>query len=945
MDALLLEPHPLDVWLAVRTDGVKGSGTQSDPYDGSTRPYPAFVISGLTKFKYQENPPIWTAIATTAANHGFTTGDWVTVSGVDVDPTTKPNDVYYLGTFAITVTGADSFTYQMLFEPFSSAAPGSAKTCCREREQFDTLMRAMPENTAVHLGPGVFETKGLAFSIKTWEPKPGQKILGSGIGVTTLKLVGAAAPETNYWAIGAHYYTWLHDVEVSDFTIDCNATGQPGPYVTCDAVMLKGRHIRIRRIRAIHFGSHSQTYAESFVIVSGATHPNLDEVGQRGEDCVIEDCIAERPSPNPVNNSTILHHGGGERPDGVQAYHRGCAIRNCYVNGEIIYGTLIPLPINSISYDATAHVVTVTTRAPHLLTRPGNVVVRGVTVGGNPNNLFNGVFEVASVESATTFKYELVTTATPDAGNGYVGGGVSSIPVAVEKITPDDTLDICPTLALHDFQVYEDTYILTTREPHGRTRNNNLRVRGVQKPDPVDPTKSIDTTAFNGAFPVDDYIPSRPNEAQYTLLRQPDANNSELRYGPAFVNMGHQALSADNGTGTVVEGNRVYHCSTGGPFHDTWATKDLIVRNNYYHDVRCGPFQSLSGISTTPYPIPLVSLVYDSQSAKAKATTSFPHGFVVGNRVTISSSGDYAARYNGLRLISDVTTPREFWYSMDVVAPPAVQPGYSTYESGLPVVVSQKRLESLFYTYRDGKHIALAATTYARHGFTVGEVVRVSFAGQNQYPNSGLFNGIFRITAIPDQKTFEYELSGDPGVDSSSADFAAGYFGKIWQTHSLVIENNVIELNLRTPNSDWGHPGGLRIYGTDQWISGTDPTKREYSIVRLVARGNIVRNVDDVPDPGLHNRGIEVGGCERALIEHNILGVPRPTPSQYHLIEYNHCGEIHSFNNLTPAGGLLTPVSTDSPPLTTPNAFEVVTQVRADLEDAMVSAFLKSQED
>src|SRR5438552_11802764 len=35
VDALLLEPAPFHVWLAVRSDGRKGSGTISDPYDGS----------------------------------------------------------------------------------------------------------------------------------------------------------------------------------------------------------------------------------------------------------------------------------------------------------------------------------------------------------------------------------------------------------------------------------------------------------------------------------------------------------------------------------------------------------------------------------------------------------------------------------------------------------------------------------------------------------------------------------------------------------------------------------------------------------------------------------------------------------------------------------------------------------------------------------------------
>jgi hypothetical protein len=37
LDALLLDPAPFDVWIAARTDGIKGSGTASDPYDGSTQ--------------------------------------------------------------------------------------------------------------------------------------------------------------------------------------------------------------------------------------------------------------------------------------------------------------------------------------------------------------------------------------------------------------------------------------------------------------------------------------------------------------------------------------------------------------------------------------------------------------------------------------------------------------------------------------------------------------------------------------------------------------------------------------------------------------------------------------------------------------------------------------------------------------------------------------------
>jgi hypothetical protein len=35
LDARLLDPAPFDVWISARTDGIKGSGTASDPYNGS----------------------------------------------------------------------------------------------------------------------------------------------------------------------------------------------------------------------------------------------------------------------------------------------------------------------------------------------------------------------------------------------------------------------------------------------------------------------------------------------------------------------------------------------------------------------------------------------------------------------------------------------------------------------------------------------------------------------------------------------------------------------------------------------------------------------------------------------------------------------------------------------------------------------------------------------
>ena len=36
-DALLLDPAPFELWISKRTDGIKGCGTISDPFNGSTQ--------------------------------------------------------------------------------------------------------------------------------------------------------------------------------------------------------------------------------------------------------------------------------------------------------------------------------------------------------------------------------------------------------------------------------------------------------------------------------------------------------------------------------------------------------------------------------------------------------------------------------------------------------------------------------------------------------------------------------------------------------------------------------------------------------------------------------------------------------------------------------------------------------------------------------------------
>jgi hypothetical protein len=174
--------------------------------------------------------------------------------------------------------------------------------------------------------------------------------------------------------------------------------------------------------------------------------------------------------------------------------------------------------------------------------------------------------------------------------------------------------------------------------------------------------------------------------------------------------------------------------------------------------------------------------------------------------------------------------------------------------------------------------------------------------------------------------------AGEAGVDSESEEFAAGYFGRIWQTGRLVIENNVIELAVRSiaPYYEWGHAGGVRMYGYFYF-----PPR--YPLVEVIIRGNIIRNLNDGSAPA--NRAIEVAGCERVLVERNVVGTDRAHSLEHSVPPGNE--QIKTFNNTTPGGGLVKSYvqgSDDTAP-------EVVTQVVTELEDVMVSAFLKSQEE
>ncbi len=880
-DALLLEGYrdPREVWIALRSDGQKGSGTVNDPYDGGTKLGSSISITNLVN----------TGTEATATNHGFLVGDVVTIAGV-----TGGGAADWNGTFVIFTTGATTFKYTMAAEP-AAGASGSI-TAAKVVYRFDDIMRPMPENTLIHLGRGVFETRGFdpgRSEQLNWTIRAGQRILGSGMGVTTLKLMHAVpfVPSvTSQQLTLAMGHSWntspyianVDHFEVSDLTVDCNMRSQITDRVAKAAVLAFGRHVRIRRVRAVDYCTQSSP-VECFVLSTAGADPRISATGAdpgnpftERVDCRIEDCVLEQPGLNGLYTITGMLLAGGEEPaGGLTGFHRACVERNNYINFEFQDN-----PVSIAGVTIASGTATVTTRTPHGRDTGDYVVISGALVDGSELNTFNGSYQIVRLND-TQFTYSPgwpvpVTNPTGDMWVGRYSSRFLAI-ADLEMVSPPSRI-----------------VRLSTTRPHNRIPSNYVNVSGVKVDLALD-------DRFNGRFPVKSVTSPTQLDPTYQLEFEIAV---EVEATPDFstvglLGSGLQALSGEGGTEAIVEGNRVFHCWVGGPYHDTWASGDLVLRNNYYHDVLTGPYQSIGpGVSTTNEGIALNSL--QNSGTTAIAETFKPHGLrAITDRVNISGASIPAYNRTDVR-VDAVPTSTTFEYSL------TSNPGGSTTGASYLSIEQRKLIESLTRAADGTGYIVTAKTTYAKHGFAKGDAIEIIKAGHfnlTQYPQSTLYNGSFTITDVPDEKTFCYRITSDPGVDSSNADFAAGYFGRIWQSRISIYEDNVIELSSRF--GDEGTPSAIGLSQSYNEISRTEP----YTYVQMMARDNLVRPVDErygLVHSSLSS-AVRFNSCEKALVAGNVVDLDYPTP-----INFARSGAVQTRYNQTSAGAPISGLDYDT---------------------------------
>ena len=102
--------------------------------------------------------------------------------------------------------------------------------------------------------------------------------------------------------------------------------------------------------------------------------------------------------------------------------------------------------------------------------------------------------------------------------------------------------------------------------------------------------------------------------------------------------------------GGVVEGNQIHNVQWGGPYIEKSSIRSLTIRNNFYKNVRKGPFWKLGASFTPSYTLTALTVT----SGIGTGTTSAAHNLAIGDRVKIDSTDN---AYDGIFEVTERGRP------------------------------------------------------------------------------------------------------------------------------------------------------------------------------------------------------------------------------------------------------------------------------------------------
>lgn len=331
LDALLLDPPRIDIWLANRNDDASGSGVQNDPYNSSVRLDPVqAVITSVT---------VSGLVVTAFTTQAYAMGDVVQVTGA-TDPILN-------GVFSVSAsTPGTSFTYRT--NTTASVTTGTFRAQKVTQFRFDQIMSdptKVGPNTCVHLGPGTVITSGYyEGAAGGWQFQAGMRLVGSGMDVTILRRVNNVAANINAFAIGHALVKTTPTVqanlvdfaEVSSLTVDCNYGELTNAGTAAGGVRLMGSHSRVLRVKVVNWGSKNSGQANSAILMVAANTSSGNALSNilGVTNCGIQGCIAVRPAASTTGTTVAFQVGPpSENAMTTAGFARQPYIRDCYVDG------------------------------------------------------------------------------------------------------------------------------------------------------------------------------------------------------------------------------------------------------------------------------------------------------------------------------------------------------------------------------------------------------------------------------------------------------------------------------------------------------------------------------------------------------------------------------------------------------------------------------------
>lgn len=239
-------------------------------------------------------------------------------------------------------------------------------------------------------------------------------------------------------------------------------------------------------------------------------------------------------------------------------------------------------------------------------------------------------------------------------------------------------------------ETLQDVATLTTRSPHGFTAGSNIYVSGVGDP-------------FDGNYTIE----SVPTETTLTYVRLPEvAVIKQVAYKTLNTNVATIETTTAHG---FTAGDEVVIDGVDNVFDGTYNITSTPSNSTFTYQASRIPVATVIGRILT--------------SNVATLTTAAPHGFLVGEQVTVT--GVDSTNFNGTFTISSVSS------------------------DGLQFSYARNRTDSRVVTNSALADQVATITTSAPHGFIAGEQVTISNINST-------YNGTYEIIAIPTPTTFTF---------------------------------------------------------------------------------------------------------------------------------------------------------------------------------------------